>query len=63
MTQQLYNDAILIEAKAAHGHGRLSAPDASITCDNPLCGDRVTIDLELGDGQWRRWRSGHAAAC
>lgn len=50
MTQQLYNDAILTEAKAAHGHGRLNEPDASVTCDNPLCGDRVTIDLELGNG-------------
>lgn len=50
MNQQLYNDAILAEAKAAHGNGRLTEPDVSLTCDNPLCGDRVTLDLRLGDG-------------
>jgi nitrogen fixation protein NifU and related proteins len=45
MAGNLYNDAIIAEAKAGHGHGRLAEPDASVTCDNPLCGDRVTIDL------------------
>jgi nitrogen fixation NifU-like protein len=50
MTQQLYNDAILAEANAAHAGGRLEAPDVSLTCDNPLCGDRVTLDLRLGAG-------------
>lgn len=51
MTAQLYNDAILAEAKARHGHGRLPAPAVSVTCDNPLCGDRVTIDLNLAAEQ------------
>ena len=51
MTAQLYNDAILAEAKARHGHGRLAAPAVSVTCDNPLCGDRVTVDLEVPGGQ------------
>lgn len=47
MTNDLYNDAIVAAARARHGHGRLEAPDRSATCDNPLCGDRVTIDLTL----------------
>jgi nitrogen fixation NifU-like protein len=47
MTSQLYNDAILAEAKAAVGSGTLPAPDASVICDNPLCGDRVAVDLSL----------------
>lgn len=51
MTAQLYNDAILTEAKARHGHGRLAAPAVSVTCDNPLCGDRVTVDLEANGGR------------
>jgi NifU-like protein involved in Fe-S cluster formation len=51
MTAQLYNDAILAEAKARHAHGRLPAPAVSVTCDNPLCGDRVTVDLDLAAGQ------------
>jgi nitrogen fixation NifU-like protein len=48
---ELYNDAILAEARAGHRTGRLDAPDASSTCDNPLCGDRVTIDVALADGK------------
>lgn len=49
--EQLYNDAILAEARAGHGAGRLEAPDASSTCDNPLCGDRVTIDVTVAEGK------------
>jgi|HigsolmetaAR202D_1030399.scaffolds.fasta_scaffold15401_3 NifU homolog involved in Fe-S cluster formation len=48
MTDELYHQAILDRAKAAHRAGRLEAPDASVTIDNPLCGDRVTMDLRLG---------------
>jgi nitrogen fixation protein NifU and related proteins len=51
MTSQLYNDAILAEAKARHGHGRLPTPEVTLTCDNPLCGDRVTVDLRTCDGE------------
>jgi nitrogen fixation protein NifU and related proteins len=47
MPPQLYNEAILAEAKARHGHGRLAEPELTVTCDNPLCGDRVTVDLRL----------------
>ncbi len=47
---QLYNDAIIATARANHRAGRLATPDSSATCDNPLCGDRVTIDLALADG-------------
>ena len=32
-------------AHRASGKGRLEAPDATATIDNPLCGDRVTIDV------------------
>ena len=35
-------------ARRASGHGRLACPHGSATVDNPLCGDRVTIDVELG---------------
>jgi nitrogen fixation NifU-like protein len=49
--EQLYNDALVALAKANHRGGRLEAPDASVTCDNPLCGDRVTLDLTLEGGR------------
>jgi nitrogen fixation NifU-like protein len=47
MSSQLYSDAILATARARHGHGRLDHPDGTATCDNPLCGDRVTVDVRL----------------
>ncbi len=34
-------------ARRAAGHGRLAHPHGSATVDNPLCGDRVTVDVEL----------------
>lgn len=49
-TQDLYNNAILREAKAANAAVRLEQPAQTVTLDNPLCGDRVTLDLRLGDG-------------
>ena len=51
MTDELYHQAILELAKQARSTSRLEAPDASATVDNPLCGDRVTLDLTLADGR------------
>jgi len=53
MTDELYHQAILELAKRARQARRLEAPDASVTIDNPLCGDRVTLDLNLADGRVR----------
>ncbi|MGI9493853.1 MAG: iron-sulfur cluster assembly scaffold protein, partial [Geminicoccaceae bacterium] len=46
----LYQEAIIALAKKARGLSRLETPDRTATIDNPLCGDRVTLDLGL-DGQ------------
>ncbi len=51
MTDELYHQAILELARQAGRTPRLEAPDASATVDNPLCGDRVTLDLTLADGR------------
>ena len=51
MSEDLYQQAILDYAKAATGAGRLEDADASVTLDNPLCGDRVTIDIKVADGR------------
>ena len=51
MTDELYHRAIIDLAKQAGRTPRLEAPDASVTVDNPLCGDRITLDLELADGR------------
>ncbi len=47
MSDDLYQAAILDRARSGERAGRLERPDASATIDNPLCGDRVTIDLKL----------------
>jgi nitrogen fixation NifU-like protein len=51
MKDDLYHQAILDLARQATGHGRLEAPQVSVKVDNPLCGDRVTLDLDLEDGR------------
>lgn len=51
MSDALYQAEILRLAKEGRGNQRLDAPDASARVDNPLCGDRVTIDLKLNDGK------------
>jgi nitrogen fixation NifU-like protein len=51
MSDAIYNDAIKAAGRDRSHAGRLPSPDASVTCDNPLCGDRVTLDLTLADGR------------
>jgi len=49
-SESLYQEAILACAKRATGVGRLENPDASVTINNPVCGDRITLDIRL-DGE------------
>ena len=51
MSDQLYQDRIVALAKARNGAGKLVSPTRSARRDNPLCGDRVTIDVRLQDGR------------
>lgn len=50
-TDDLYDQAIVAEARAKIGAGRLAAPSVTAECDNPLCGDRITLDLGLAAGR------------
>jgi nitrogen fixation NifU-like protein len=50
MSSELYHSELVARARQAFGEGRLAGAAASITVDNPLCGDRVTLDLEKSDG-------------
>lgn len=47
----LYRREILRLAADATGAGHLPAPDAVASVHNPACGDRVTVELALKDGQ------------
>ncbi len=57
MSDDLYQKAIIELAKRAREMPRLDRPDRSVTIDNPLCGDRVTLDLAF-DGESLR-EAGH----
>ena len=49
MVNTLYQRKILDHARQAVGGGQLDDMDVRIDVDNPLCGDRVSIDIR-GDG-------------
>lgn len=51
MSGDVYHDALVALARAATGAGRIASPAASATRDNPLCGDRVTFDVQVADGR------------
>ena len=51
MSEALYHAALVDRARAAFGKGRLSDATASATVDNPMCGDRVTLDLAVKGGK------------
>ena len=53
MSDEIYHARLIAQARAATRAGRLEAPDASVTLHNPLCGDRVTIEVTLADGRIR----------
>jgi nitrogen fixation NifU-like protein len=48
---ELYHQAIVAAARRACGHGHLPSADASIQVDNPLCGDRVSMEVKVSDGR------------
>jgi nitrogen fixation NifU-like protein len=49
MSDQLYQERIVALAKSKTGAGKLANPTKSARRDNPLCGDRVVIDVRLDD--------------
>jgi nitrogen fixation NifU-like protein len=50
MDDILYREEILDRYRAAPLRGRLEAPDWRAELDNPLCGDRIRMELERGPG-------------
>jgi nitrogen fixation protein NifU and related proteins len=50
VSSELYHTELVARARAAFGEGRIAAAAASVTLDNPLCGDRVTLDLARSNG-------------
>lgn len=46
---EIYQTALLKLAGRATGAGRLDNPDGTATVQNPMCGDRITLDVNLSD--------------
>ncbi len=46
----LYRDYILAHYRRPHNFGVIDAPTASIEGSNPLCGDRITLQLGVTNG-------------
>ena len=51
MSEALYHAALVDRARTAFGKGALFEATGSATVDNPLCGDRVTLDIAVKDGR------------
>ncbi|WP_028794553.1 iron-sulfur cluster assembly scaffold protein [Thalassobaculum salexigens] len=50
MNDTLYQDEIVALARAGRALPRLEAPTVSARVDNPVCGDRITVDLTVQNG-------------
>ncbi|HEY8489834.1 MAG TPA: SUF system NifU family Fe-S cluster assembly protein [Dehalococcoidia bacterium] len=51
--QELYQDIILDHNRNPRNFGRLEGADRTADGYNPVCGDRITLDLRLEDGRIR----------
>jgi len=51
MKSSLYHEDIKTLAKKERAPTELAQPDCTIILDNPLCGDRVTLALQLAGDQ------------
>ncbi len=49
--QELYGEIILDHNRRPRNFGRLAGASHSAVGHNPLCGDRVTVDLRVADGR------------
>jgi nitrogen fixation NifU-like protein len=47
---ELYRDFILDHYRNPRNAGTLAHPDASFEDNNPLCGDKIRMDIEFRDG-------------
>lgn len=54
MSADLYNERLVSLARSRAGAGTLEAPDVRVERDNPLCGDRIRLELALEDGRIAR---------
>lgn len=49
--EDIYRQYILEHYRDPRNHGHLDHPDIHAADTNPLCGDRIELDLQVEDGQ------------
>ncbi|MGE0723485.1 MAG: iron-sulfur cluster assembly scaffold protein [Alphaproteobacteria bacterium] len=49
--ESLYSDRVKALAADIPRTERLAQPDATVTMTSPLCGSRITVDIDLEDGR------------
>jgi nitrogen fixation NifU-like protein len=49
--QKLYSDTLLDHFRNPRNYGSLPSPDAAYEEFNPLCGDRIRIELKISDNR------------
>ena len=60
---ELYREEILEHYQRPRNHGTLEHPDITYEDANPLCGDRIRVDVNVKDGRIADVRfSGHGCA-
>ncbi|MDE2572168.1 MAG: SUF system NifU family Fe-S cluster assembly protein [bacterium] len=51
MDELFYREYILEHYRKPHNYGRFEHPDLAYEDDNPLCGDRIRVELKVDDGR------------
>lgn len=51
MSESLYHEEIVALARSGEGAGLTDKADAEVMIDNPLCGDRITLQVDMTDGR------------
>ncbi len=46
----LYREQIIDHYQHPHNHGTIENPDISFEDSNPLCGDKIRVDMRVKDG-------------
>ena len=49
----LYQDILKDHSKTPHHYGKIESPDLFAEADNPLCGDRVSLMIQLDETKHR----------
>lgn len=49
--KSLYQELILQHYRHPHNKGEMETPDVSISMNNPVCGDEITLQLRVVDGR------------